>query len=78
MELECYIVDFGPGGLLGNQRDWIYRETGATPPAHAIDVEPERLLKLLREPADLAHGPHWLGESPSERLQRVSIIMPRV
>ncbi len=71
MELECYIVDFGPGGLLGNQRDWIYRETGATPPAHAIDVEPERLLKLLREPADLAHGPHWLGASPSERLQRL-------
>ncbi len=31
-ELECHLVDFGPGGLIGNQRDWIYRETGAAPP----------------------------------------------
>ena len=35
MELECHVVDFGPRGLLGFQRDWIYRETGAVPPAES-------------------------------------------
>ncbi len=77
MELACYIVDFGPGGLLGSQRDWIYRESGATPPAHAIDVEPERLLKLLREPAELLNGPAWLGGSPSERLRALRSLVER-
>ncbi|MEJ7801494.1 MAG: hypothetical protein WKF60_13305, partial [Ilumatobacter sp.] len=35
MDLDCHVVDFGPMGLIGFQRDWIYRETGAPPP---IDV----------------------------------------
>lgn len=68
MELACHVVDFGPGGLLGFQRDWIYRETGAAVPIEAPDSDPGRLLRMLREPAGLAHGPAWLGDTPAQRL----------
>jgi hypothetical protein len=71
VSLECHIVDFGPGGLVGNQRDWIYRETGAVPPAEPSELDPGRLIRLLREPGGLTHGPSFLGESPSERLQKL-------
>lgn len=77
IQLECHIVDFGPGGLLGMQRDWIYRETGATPPNGSDDPEPERLLRLLREPAGLADGPAWLGDMPSERAANLRALVER-
>lgn len=68
MELACHVVDFGPGGLIGFQRDWIYRETGSAVPVDGPDGDPSRLLRMLREPAALAHGPAWLGDTPAERL----------
>jgi hypothetical protein len=69
MHLECHVVDFGPHGLLGFQRDWIYRESGAAaPPVDVPDVDAARLLRYLREPGELALGPSWLGDSPAERL----------
>ena len=71
MSLECHIVDFGPRGLLGFQRDWIYRESGAVPPADSGDGDPGRLIRLLRDPNGLAHGPEWLGRTPSERLENL-------
>lgn len=70
-QLACHIVDFGQSGLLGFQRDWIYRETGARPPAEAPEVEPIEVLKLLRDPDRLAQGPSWLGRSPADRLARL-------
>jgi hypothetical protein len=66
MHLQCYIVDFGPGGTLGFQRDWIYRETGALAPA-APELHAGQLVRLLRQPAALADGPAWLGDRPSTR-----------
>src|SRR5688572_33473968 len=68
MHLECHVVDFGSRGLLGFQRDWIYRETGAQPPSDAADPDPGRLIRFLRDPGGLSHGPDWLGVRPSERL----------
>ena len=69
MELACHVVDFGPGGLIGFQRDWIYRETGsAVPVDRPRTAIPSRLLRMLREPAGLSHGPAWLGDTPAERL----------
>jgi hypothetical protein len=68
MDLECHVVDNGPGGLIGKQRDWIYRETGASPPTASVDVDGAELLKLLRDPSMLTAGPEWLGDSPSTRL----------
>ncbi len=68
MRLECHLVDFGPRGVLGFQRDWIYRESGARPPGDVAEADPGRLIRLLRDPAELAHGPEWLGDRPSARL----------
>jgi hypothetical protein len=68
MELACHVVDFGPGGLIGFQRDWIYRETGSAVPVDTPEGDPSRLLRMLREPAGLSHGPAWLGDTPAERL----------
>lgn len=71
LRLDCHIVDFGPTGLLGFQRDWIYRETGVRPPADGPEIDPLEVLKLLRDPDRLAYGPSWLGSSPSARLERL-------
>ena len=30
---ECHLLDHGPGGVLGLQRDVIYHECGLTPPS---------------------------------------------
>jgi hypothetical protein len=79
MELECHIVDFGPGGLLGFQREWVYRETGAAPPAPVPDddLDPVALVRLLREPSELAVGREWLGATPSERLDALRGLVTR-
>jgi hypothetical protein len=71
MDLACHIVDFGPRGLLGFQRDWIYRETGVVPPVETSEIDPGRLIRLLRDPNGLSHGPDWLGAMPSERLENL-------
>lgn len=71
MHLECHIVDFGARGLLGFQRDWIYRESGAVPPSDAAEPDPGRLVRLLRDPNGLGLGPDWLGSTPSERLENL-------
>lgn len=71
LDLECHVVDTGVGGLIGNQRDWIYRETGVAAPTDPIDADATDLLKWLRNPAMLAAGPDWLGGSPSARIARL-------
>ena len=68
---ECHVVDFGVGGLLAFQRDWIYRESGAVPPNDAGAPDPGRLIRMLRDPNGLGLGPDWLGASPSERLDNL-------
>jgi hypothetical protein len=71
LELECHIVDCGPGGLIGNQRDWIYRETGVAPPVDHLAVDPADAFRWLRDPSGLTQAPEWLGSTPSERLERL-------
>ena len=71
MELDCHIVDFGTSGLLGFQRDWIYKETGMVPPVDSNEIDPGRLIRLLRDPNGLSHGPEWLGVTPSDRLDNL-------
>jgi hypothetical protein len=70
-QLECHFVDFGSRGLLGFQRDWIYRETGSTPPSDDQTVDPLEVIKLLRDPDGLSRGPDWLGPNASERRERL-------
>lgn len=66
--LQCHLIDFGPLGVLGFQRDWVYRESGAVPPRADTEEDPGRLIRLLRDPSALTHGPDWLGDRPSTRL----------
>jgi hypothetical protein len=70
IRLECHLVDFGPGGILGFQRDWIYRETGALPPGGGV-ADPALLLAGLRNAKELAEGPAWLGATRAERVARL-------
>lgn len=75
IHLECHLIDFGPGGVLGFQRDWVYRETGARPPRGAADPDPGQLIRCLRDPAGLTHGPDWLGDRPSDRLANLRALV---
>ena len=53
--VECWILDYGPGGLIGTQRDVVYRELGLTPPADPGDractgpVDAEAVRAALRD-----------------------------
>ena len=72
MKLQCHLIDFGSQGVLAFQRDWVYRESGAAPPRSIDqDDDPSQLIRMLRDPAALAHGPEWLGAIPSERVERL-------
>ena len=76
--LQCHVLDYGPGGLLGAQRDHVHRELGVAPAA--IDPETVRdalrnlhdpsvalavSRELLRDAADRA-----FGDTPDEQLLR--------
>jgi hypothetical protein len=78
--IECWILDYGPGGLLGMQRDVVYRELGLTPPsgpaepASAGPVDAEAVRAALRDfhkPVDLARSPLASGTTPVERAESV-------
>jgi hypothetical protein len=76
--IECWILDYGPGGLLGMQRDVVYRELGLTPPsgpedpASAGPVDGEAVRAALRDfhkPLELARSPLASGTTPVERAE---------
>jgi hypothetical protein len=73
VEVECHVLDYGPGGLLGAQRDVIYAEAGFRPPhAPAIDVEVVRqALRDLRVPSRLAANELATGDTLDERAESV-------
>ena len=70
---RCYVMDFGPGGVLGFQRDWVYRELGLVPPGDrtAAGTRPDMVREALlglRDPARLDGHPLAPGASPGERV----------
>jgi hypothetical protein len=76
--LECWLLDYGPGGLLGAQRDVVYTELGLTAPAfdhgpghtdHAAAVRDA--LRDFRVPHSLAANPLATGSSQEERAESV-------
>jgi hypothetical protein len=76
--IQCWILDYGPGGLLGMQRDVVYRELGLAPPAHdesaAAPVDAEAVRAALRDfhrPLDLASNPLASGTTPAARAESV-------
>ena len=41
------------------------------PPVESNDIDPDRLIRLLRDPNGLNRGPEWLGATPSDRLENL-------
>jgi hypothetical protein len=67
---EAHVVDWGPGGLLGAQRDVVYRELGLTLRRRPRDPGAETVrqaLRSLHRPAELARSPLATGAGQAER-----------
>jgi hypothetical protein len=80
--LECWLLDYGPGGLLGFQRDWVYKEIGLKPPAfHEIPGDADyagavrEALRDFRVPHHLAASPLAEGSSQEERAESVRMLI---
>jgi hypothetical protein len=77
VRVECQLLDYGPGGLLGAQRDVVYAEIGLpAPPAPPIDVEVVR--QALRDsgvPSRLAASELASGDSLKERADSVRALL---
>lgn len=74
--IECYRIDYGPGGLLAAQRELVYREIGLPSPRSTlevtIDVETVReALRSFRLPHVLAASALATGAAPAERVDSV-------
>ncbi len=74
--VQCYRLDYGPGGLFTFMRDQIYGELGlsapAPPPPPAADLQTVRdILKNFRVPRELARSPLAHGSSVQERAESV-------
>jgi hypothetical protein len=82
LELRCYLIDYGAGGLLAAQRDLIYRELGLEPPSvEAAGLEPATrdavrdALRKLDLPHELASNPLARGEGLEERAASVRAVI---
>jgi hypothetical protein len=70
---ECWVLDHGPGGMIGGIVRSVYAELGLPPPeppevssgATADDVR--AALRVLDKPTELAASPLARGETPEER-----------
>jgi AAA ATPase domain len=74
--VQCYRLDYGPGGLFTFMRDQIYGELGLSAPVSApppvADLETVRdILKNFRVPRELARSPLAHGSSVQERADSV-------
>lgn len=71
--IECHLIDWGPGGLLAAQREFVYREIGLEPPSRphesaAVPVEAVRdALRKLHVPSELAENELAVGDGVGER-----------
>ena len=64
-KVQCHLVDYGAGGLLGAQRDLVYAELGLVPGTAAAPVPPPALdAETVREALRNLHLPHELARSP--------------
>lgn len=63
--VQCHVVDFGPGGLLGAQRDLVYSELGlATQSAPGARLPRSFEAQTVRDALRNLHLPHELARSP--------------
>ncbi|MHB8659783.1 MAG: AAA family ATPase [Solirubrobacteraceae bacterium] len=78
--VECHLVDYGPEGLLGAQRDLIYHELGlARPPSRApsptLTAAVREVLRNLDRPQVLAGSELATGTSLAERAASVRTLI---
>ena len=80
VQIQCYRLDYGPGGLFALVRDQIYAELGLPPPGPrarpaqlpAADLETVReILRHFRVPRELARTTLARGETVAERAESV-------
>jgi hypothetical protein len=77
VRVQCHVLDYGPGGLLGAQRDVVYRELGLRPP-HAPPTEVEVVRQALRDlgvPSRLAASELARGDALEDRAQSVRALL---
>ncbi|WP_320669558.1 hypothetical protein [Patulibacter defluvii] len=88
-QLECHLVDFGPRGLLGAQRDVILYELGAAPPPFGVRAgrgrpaaEPDGVeehvraaLRTFHRPDRLADNPLAVGSTVEDRVASVRVLL---
>jgi hypothetical protein len=73
VQVECHLLDYGPGGLLGAQRDVVYAEAGFRPP-HTAPIDLDVVRQALRDlgvPSRLAANELATGDAPEERAESV-------
>jgi acyl-CoA thioesterase FadM len=63
---ECHLLDYGAGGLLGMQREYVYRELGLTPAPPDADAVRDALRNL--------RVPHALASSRLARPRRMRFL----
>ena len=75
--MECWILDHGPGGMIGGIVRSVYAELGLPapddlPPPPAVTADDVRdALRCLDRPTELAHSPLARGDTPEERAASV-------
>ena len=68
VEIECHVIDYGPGGLIGAQRAVVYAELGLAPPQPAVPTPPSTILDAtVREALRNLQLPHKLAASELAR-----------
>ena len=76
--IECWVLDHGPGGMIGGIVRSVYAELGLPAPdeAPAVDGDAVRAaLKVLDRPHDLAASPLARGDGPDERAASVRALL---
>ncbi len=83
VEIECHVIDYGPGGLIGAQRAVVYAELGLAPPRPAAPSRPSTIpdetvreaLRNLQLPHKLATSELARGEGAGERAAYVQNLL---
>jgi AAA ATPase domain len=89
--VQCFRIDYGPGGLIGRQRETVYAELGLPVPDSGVlaavpvtqeDPEPgleavRDALRNFRVPHRLADSPLATGTTPEERAASVRQLLER-
>ena len=80
--LLAWLIDFGPGGFLANQRELVYRELNLEPPprpperVESVRAEQVRdALRNLDRPPELARSPLAEGDDVTERAESVRSLL---